>query len=194
MEEDKKCICCLKESDDHLRHVGLKFNELAGGKHPIETLLEYATRLALDDIVQRITKYKEQKTPVFIHDRCRSDLKNRSRKRKSDTLPEQVNAKSPSLRSKSGDFDFRKQCFYCGKVCTIDDKHLDRSNVQEVRTKDTKIYFKTLELCKSREDDIAKAIQKRLMGISDLVAEEAKYHTSCGSSFENPPATCEGKG
>ena len=53
-----------------------------------------------------------------------------------------------------------------------------------MRTNDTSIYTKTLEICKNRDDDIAKKIEKQLLSVNDLVAAEARYHTSCRFKFE----------
>ena len=55
-----------------------------------------------------------------------------------------------------------------------------------VRTKDTGIYKTTVELCKVRYDQMAKNISVRLLSLNDLVHAEARYHTKCRSSFENP--------
>lgn len=71
-------------------------------------------------------------------------------------------------------FDFKEQCFYCGKVWIFDRKHRDTHDFEEVSTIDTKIFIKTLELCKSREDNFAKTIERRLLSVSDLVAAKAK--------------------
>ena len=66
-------------------------------------------------------------------------------------------------------FDFKSQCFYCEKPCIEDKKHADRKNFEIVR-----------------EDNYAKNIERQLLGISDFVAAEARYHSACRSSFENP--------
>ena len=83
-------------------------------------------------------------------------------------------------------FDFKSQCFYCEKPCIEDKKHADRKNFEIVSTINTKIYTSTLEICRGREDNYAKNIERRLLGISDFVAAEARYHSACRSSFENP--------
>ena len=69
-------------------------------------------------------------------------------------------------------FDFKSQCFYCEKPCIEDKKHADRKNFEIVSTINTKIYTSTLEICRGRENNYAKNIEKRLLGISDFVVAE----------------------
>ena len=73
-------------------------------------------------------------------------------------------------------------------------KHPDRKNFEEVRTKLTKIHSVTLDICKTRDDLVAKTIESRLLNVSDLVGAEAKYHIPCRTNFENPVSKFEKKG
>ena len=91
-------------------------------------------------------------------------------------------------------FYFKSQCFYCEKPCIEDKKHADRKNLELVSTINTKIYTSTLEICKGREDNYTKNIKRLLLGISDFVAAEARYHSACRSSFENPLLKKSSKG
>ena len=67
-----------------------------------------------------------------------------------------------SARLEYESFDFKAQCFYCDKACVLDKKHSKRNKFEYVRTKDTGIYKKTLEICKARDDEISRKIEKRL--------------------------------
>ena len=69
-----------------------------------------------------------------------------------------------------------------------------KKNFDIVSTVNTKIYTSTLEICKGREDNHAKSTARRLLGISDFVAAEARYHSACRSSFENPLPKKSSKG
>ena len=89
-----------------------------------------------------------------------------------------------SLRQISG--DFKSQCFYCGNLCVFDRKHPDRNKFVEVRTISNTIHKLTLDICKTRDDETGRIVETRLLGVSDLVAAEAKYHVSCRIKFENP--------
>ena len=46
--------------------------------------------------------------------------------------------------------------FLCGNLCNFDGKHFE-----EVRTKLTKIHSVTLDICKTRNDLVAKTIHSR---------------------------------
>ena len=39
-------------------------------------------------------------------------------------------------------------------------------------------------MCRSRQDELAKRIEIRLLSVTDLVAVQARYHTNCRRSFE----------
>ena len=75
---------------------------------------------------------------------------------------------------------------YCEKPCIEDKKHTDRKNFEIVSTINKKIYTSTLEICRGKEDNYAKNIESWLLRISDFAAAEARYHSACRSSFENP--------
>ena len=160
MDKESKCIYCEKDSSDEepLCQIGLWFKEGSDKKHPIDALLEYATKLRLDNVVAKINEHKLQNIPSFSHNKCRVSLTNQCRKRISDTESEPITTTlKTTRRSESVSFDFKKQCFYCGKSCSYDYKHPDRSDIEQVGRKDTKIYVHKLHLCKLIEDGNSKA-------------------------------------
>ena len=69
-------------------------------------------------------------------------------------------AKRVARRTNPVMFDFKSQCFYCEKPCIEDKKHADRKNFEIVSTVNTKIYTSTLEICRGREDNYAKNIER----------------------------------
>ena len=72
--------------------------------------------------------------------------------------------------------DWKTNCFLCTKPA-----YKKYSTVNRVETIP---FIKTLtELCESRDDKWAEEVSVRLAGCSDLVAEEAIYHTSCMNRF-----------
>ena len=142
-----------------------------------------AQALKLDNLASSIEENLQNKTPTFIHLPCRDYLRNNSRPRKrSMGNAQQSIAKRVASRSDPVMFDFKSQCFYYIE----DKKHADRKNFEIVSTTNTEIYTSTLEICRGREDNYAKNIERRLLGISDFVTAEARYHPACRSSFENP--------
>ena len=86
----------------------------------------------------------------------------------SDAPGDQVSAKriamenvSSSTRSTMENFDFKKQCFYCIKVCEYDDKHPERNKFEYVRTMDSGILKTTLAICQQRNDKFSKLVEMR---------------------------------
>lgn len=78
-----------------------------------------------------------------------------------------------------------KNFIFTWNTFSLDPKHPNRRKFEEVRTKATGIYSTTLEICKTRDDEIAKTIESRLLNINDLVAAETRYLVACRASFEN---------
>ena len=66
---DKICIRCgesLKENDP-LNHVGARYRDNQNEKHPLQTILEQAQALKLDNLASSIEENLQNKTPTFIH-------------------------------------------------------------------------------------------------------------------------------
>ena len=176
-------------------YAGGQYRDNQNEKHPLQTILEQAQALKLDNLASSIEENLQNKTPTFIHLSCRDYLRNNSRPRKRSMGDAQQSiVKRVARRSDPVMFDFKSQCFYCEKPCIEDKKHADRKNFEIVSTINTKIYTSTLEICRGREDNYAKNIERRLLGISDFVAAEARYHSACRSSFENPLPKKSSKG
>ena len=111
---------------------------------------------------------------TFIHLRCEDKLRNQYRPKRRNEANEIDLLKRPGRRSDMGYFDFKVQCFYCGKTCTSDFRHLDRKTFEAASTKDTKIYSGTLKICIIREDTYAKSIERHLLSEYNLVAPKAR--------------------
>ncbi|XP_047133401.1 uncharacterized protein LOC124811573 [Hydra vulgaris] len=176
------CVKCGEDvrMHDPLNHVGSKYSDSSKKKHPLTAIIEHAMKLNLDTFVDKLKLNKRTKANTYIHLSCRSFLKNRSRKRSMKFETERI------ARAKMELFDFKTQCFYCGGDCVYDRKNPNRNKFEEVRTKKAAIYSSTIEICRNREDQLAKTIEARLISVNDLVAAEGRYHVSCRASFENP--------
>ena len=166
---------CSSESKERLDQVRVRWREDSNSKHPLLTLISYADKLELQPLVDQLKANLNNREITFIHNSCRTDLRNASRRIK----PTKIREKSISVRSEHSSFDFKRQCFYCERVCIYDEKHPDRNRFEEVRTKGTGVHKTTLELCRSRDDKIAESIYARLVNINDLLAVEARYHVRC---------------
>ena len=189
-EVDKVCIYCNKglKEGDALNHIGHYFKpgEEKKKKHPLDTIIEHASKLGLSELLAKLETKKLDDSPTYIHFSCRNFLKNNSCSKRKGTDVDSGPSKRVSTRSEVVPFDFKKQCFYCGSFVIDDDKHSDRSEIHKVETLETKIHAHTLDICKGRNDLDAKNIERRLLNVSDLVAAEARYHKMCRVQFEYP--------
>lgn len=178
----KKCCKCNEDTNEPVDEVG-RHGKRKHGTHPLQTLIGYVEKQGLSDLAQELKDSQRKRDhKVYIHNSCRTKLRNQSRETKAER--EQKENAPPKGRKRI--FDFKTQCFYCEKPCFNDSKHPDRHTFEMVRTKDTATYHTTVELCKVREDSMSQNMLVRLLSINDLVHAEARYHTKCRSSFENP--------
>ncbi|CAK8697783.1 unnamed protein product [Clavelina lepadiformis] len=188
-KETAICVKCRKgyRTGDSLCHVGAYFCESDSTTHPLDTIIGHALKLDCETLVATLQKNKENGHITYIHTSCRTFLRNHARsKKRPASSTKQSSSKRVSTRSDQQSFDFKKQCFYCGYSCMFDERHPDRNKFEEVRTKSSGIYYVTLALCQSRDDELAKTVQARLLSAHDLVAAEARYHVPCRTRFENP--------
>ena len=98
-------------------------------------------------------------------------------------LPEEKTA-SKILLSSIETFDWRSKFMFCGGPCQKNIRNPNRNNCHKVTT----LHFKekVLLLCQKRDDQISKEVALRVRSCNDLVAVEARYHTSCRITFMNP--------
>ena len=70
---DKICIRCGEslEENDPLNHVGALYQDNQNEKHPLQTILEQAQALKLDNLASNIEENLQNKTRTFIHLSCR---------------------------------------------------------------------------------------------------------------------------
>ena len=187
MNQERVCIKCSEGSKpgDQLDQIGVRWLEDSKAQHPLDTLIVYAEKLNLTASVETLQTNKLSKKATYIHNRCRTELRNGSRRKRPSSCNKQFSNKQLSIRSVQENFDFKTQCFYCEALCVPDVKHPDWNRFEEVRTKGSKIHTSTLEICKLRDDKLAKIIEGQLLSVSDLVAAEAKYHVACRTNFED---------
>ena len=89
-------------------------------------------------------------------------------------------------------FDFKNSCLFCSDVCDVaiekKKKVNMRRNIWEVRVLHLK--EKISDFAKERNDEIGDKIFKRVNSVLCLVAEEARYHENCYSTFfSNKPSS-----
>ena len=135
-------------------------------------MINYAKQINLT-LAETLFLNQENQMVTFIHNSCRNELRNPSRRKQPPNGNKKSN-KRRSLRRENKSFDFKKQCFYYNGTCIVDTKHPDRNKFEEVRTKDTTIYKQTLNICKFC-----------LLYINDLVAEKQDITFTCKKNFES---------
>ena len=67
--------------NDPLSLVGAQYRDNQNEKHPLQTVLEQAQALKLDNVAPNIEENLLNKTSTFIHLSCRDYLRNNSRPR-----------------------------------------------------------------------------------------------------------------
>ena len=173
------CVICRKpftEQDD--------VNVVTRGK---ETLIDFSTKYGDSEL---LTYLQSNPAVVKVHNNCRKNYTSSRRLEQflkrptSDTEPEVVQIKA--LRSCYKSFTWKLHCFFCGELCTEDDRHPERMDNRVVRT--LQIRDSVLDMCAKRlllceTDAVAQAVQRRLLTCCDLVAEEAVYHRRCHTNF-----------
>ena len=143
---EKQCVKCGEghKTGDSLNHVGSKYREGNDKMHPLDTIINHAVKLKLDDLEARLRENKTNQIPTFIHLSCRNFLKNQSRPKWTSTSQDEIGSAKRISRSEIERFNFKEQCFYCGQLCFFDTKHPDRNEFQQVSTKDTKIQYSSI--------------------------------------------------
>ena len=138
-----------------------------------QTLIQYATELELSDLCQRITDAVD----LRIHHYCRTLLRSEIRKRKNSSEPNELSKKSLKLCLEQG-FDRKQNCFYCCKLCLIDEQLPERNDSHLVET--LHLRKKLLSLCTSNKaDNEMSEVFNRPINCIDLVQVEALYHDKC---------------
>ena len=93
------------------------------------------------------------------------------------------------LRSQQTSFDWKSNCFLCGRDAIVDTRHPDRNDVQIVATilsttvdistkKRTTLREKILNICTRKLGFWTSQVESQLQNCIDLVAEEAVYSCS----------------
>jgi len=134
-------------------------------------------------------------TSIKVHVQCRKEYTRPSSinayKKKRENEEEVAAATSPlkkKMRSSQFAFDFKNCCFICGKDA---DEKKENKKRKELRLKISHVCTLGFEkniinVAKARGDEWAKAVQKRVILNTDLVAAEAKYHQHCLNKFNLP--------
>ena len=106
-----------------------------------------------------------------VHKQCRLDYVRRP------VFIGDDSSSSKSLRSSSGDFNFRTHCFLCGNLVTDREKLTKKISYVSCKNVDNS------KVIEERKDDRSIAVKGRLAFVNDLRAEDSLYHIRCNSYF-----------
>ena len=92
---------------------------------------------------------------------------------------QQTSVRHVPRRFAPGLFDFKNDVFILKNLVLTTKDILISKTLKTASIMDTKIYISTLQIYRDREDNGAKNIKCRLLGIRNFVAREARYHSAC---------------
>ena len=171
--DERNCVLCKHDFEESSRTtVGAK---------GLKTLLELAKERQLEELMRHLESKSATNFigDVFVHHDCRRKFVKKTKKCEARGEP----AKKKLRSSLPNVFDWRRDCFLCGKEAVIDVRHPGRKQkVFQVRT--LPFREKILQLCKERNDQWSSEVNHRLETCIDLVAVEAVYHESCKVKFQ----------
>ena len=144
----------------------------------IAKLIEYSNRIG-DKQLRSSLEERVSTDVVKIHRQCQRDVYNTLKRKSLEPACSPTERKGP--RRESVNFQWSRDCFYCGKECKSDPHNPGRISWQEVRT--LPMRSNILHMCLRKSDEQSEAVKRRLLSVNDLVAAEGRYHKSCRQSF-----------
>ena len=151
--------------------------------------------------MQAIFDSQGEQASVELHKNCycsftsKDHIKKLVAKKRKDGLIESDDAPVARMRrSQVIDFDFKKQCLFCGEACEpVNPKHPDRWDrvvqCEKMGVKDAPPFKSiVLQYCEDRNDTWSREVALRCHGVHDLSAAEAQYHIQCYDGFRKIPA------
>lgn len=198
----KKCIFCNKAFSDSDRAVSPLLTKL-------DSLFTACTKRQ-DEVARKLLENKTQilcqEVSFSYHRDCRSTYVSPAHLSRLDSHFDESQSSFSSfdasggdsqsfsfLRSSGQEFDWKNNCFICGKQCSI--KHRSTWSMVEsiIDNKSENMYIKVLHAAQTKQD---KEMLTRLLGAAngDLVAVEARYHRgkNCFAKYvKSVPSNCQ---
>lgn len=128
----------------------------------------------------------EGKSFINVHIKCRKNY----------TRPTSINAslsaeksalEEPNygitLRNSVTKFDFKNDCFICGRKCSLDVKYPSHRRKAVYNVSSMGMRNNTLRQCELRNDEWGNDVRSRIFNVIDLVAAKARYHNDCYKNF-----------
>ena len=126
------------------------------------------------------------KVKLRVHEECRKRYTNQNLIRtvvKNRELTD-IGPSPKKLRRDSADFNWFRDCFFCGEPAYFDDRNFKRDPVYRVRTLDFRETI--INECQKRGDSKSRSLRTRVESCLCLVAAEARYHHRCNRAFISP--------
>ena len=186
------CVLCNKYLNEPLSSV----------TKGLTSLITSCDILGKTDLSQYLRDIRDgnaegKKTPVNIHSSCRKTIYNKVKSAKNKSNIDVPESPRPTLRRDSAVmFDFKYHCFICSEKCGKDERHPDRTK-EWCRAETLGSHETILKLCSDRleklpDDEQVISIKRRILGCSDLVAAEGRYHKKCrGELSLQTPSSCK---
>ncbi|KAG1706958.1 hypothetical protein GQR58_003582 [Nymphon striatum] len=156
-------------------------------------LLEFRQSFSL---TKRLERDVEAAAQILVHKSCRRDFTDKKRIFTTNEVTANDDPRPKLLRSSIGSFNFKSQCFLCGRSSTKDTKHPERNTIHVVTLLD--FHRNLLEKCRRRDDNWSEEVFNRLNCCNDLVADEGRYHKTCLQRFmadkKSPDPDCGERG
>ena len=178
---EENCVICLQPLQDDKQKIYQK---------ALQTLIRVSSQRG-DKNLHAYLCEKSSTSPignVYVHklQRCRIDYTSDPKGDTRRSIDNSSEEKSPSkrLRLSLGEFNWKNDCFLCGKPAVIDARHPKRRPVSRVTF--IRVRESLLKKCSGRDDSWAQDVKRRLNDCIDLVAAEAIYHGNCSKIFHRP--------
>ena len=192
MEEEsksEKCIICLEG-------FTVQNPKICVGEKGIQSLLNFCKLRQNESIEERLERDVEAAAQILVHKSCRRDFTDKKRSFTTNEVTASDEPRPKLLRSSIGSYDFKSQCFLCGRSSTEDTKHPERNTIHVVTLLD--FHRNLLEKCRRRDDNWSEEVFNRLNCCNDLVADEGRYHKTCLQRFmadkKSPDPDCGERG
>ena len=172
MAEGSICIICAHwntqpDSDDTIIEITPK------GVGTLKAFCHKRQTIELLNAVEEKEKHPYSK--IKVHKICRRNFTDPKRISPPAVNQSTFSPKKKKLRS-SVSFNWKEQCLICTSTAIYDERHHDRTDVQQART--IEIRDKLLKRCSERGDRLSLELQGRIQSCIDFVAVEAVYHRS----------------
>ena len=133
----------------------------------------------LEKHLERQKQLHESYRKIKLHKNCQWYVYNENKKRPATIVLLPNEKTSKILRSSMETFDWRRKCMFCCRPCQKNIRHPTRNNCHDVT------WEQVLLSSQKRNDQINKEVASWVRSCNDLVAMEARYHTSYRITFMN---------